>query len=143
VTRVPTLPPTEGVPVIRTHFVDDALWERLKAEILSLTEEGFSADVEFVDDDAFAGAGEDEVVRSVPGRYPNTFPHPVLFVVDAVTAGTADHPVLVVDLDEEPEASFRSTPRGIQSIENNLSIANMDFDEFAAAADEDGIFRGF
>jgi len=28
-------------------------------------------------------------------------------------------------------------------IENNLSIANMDFWEFAAAVDEDGVHRGF
>jgi hypothetical protein len=29
------------------------------------------------------------------------------------------------------------------AVENNLSIANMDYDEFAAAVDEDGIFRDF
>jgi hypothetical protein len=28
-------------------------------------------------------------------------------------------------------------------IENNLSIANMDFEEFAENVDDDGIFRGF
>jgi hypothetical protein len=34
-------------------------------------------------------------------------------------------------------------PSEIQSIENNLSLANMDFEEFAESADKDGIFRGF
>jgi len=29
------------------------------------------------------------------------------------------------------------------SVENNLSIANMDFSEFADNVDKDGIFRGF
>jgi hypothetical protein len=29
------------------------------------------------------------------------------------------------------------------SVENNLSIANMDFIDFAESVDEDGIFRGF
>ncbi|MDH6214469.1 hypothetical protein M2283_001752 [Streptomyces pseudovenezuelae] len=29
------------------------------------------------------------------------------------------------------------------SIENNLSGANMDFEEFADAVDDDGVFRGF
>ncbi|WP_405166656.1 hypothetical protein OG203_17100 [Nocardia sp. NBC_01499] len=29
------------------------------------------------------------------------------------------------------------------SIENNISLADMDWDEFASAADDDGIFRGF
>jgi hypothetical protein len=28
-------------------------------------------------------------------------------------------------------------------VENNLSIANMDFEEFADAVGPDGIFRGF
>jgi hypothetical protein len=31
----------------------------------------------------------------------------------------------------------------IQSIQNNLSIANMDFEEFANSVDDDGVFRGF
>jgi hypothetical protein len=29
------------------------------------------------------------------------------------------------------------------SVENNLSLANMDFEEFANAVDVDGLFRGF
>ncbi|MFD5722284.1 DUF6924 domain-containing protein [Streptomyces sp. NPDC102256] len=29
------------------------------------------------------------------------------------------------------------------SIENNLSGANMDFEDFVGAVDEDGVFRGF
>jgi hypothetical protein len=31
----------------------------------------------------------------------------------------------------------------VQSIENNLSLANMDYAELRDAADPDGIFRGF
>jgi hypothetical protein len=138
-----TLPPTAAAPVLRIRFVEDALWERLQAEIVSPTEEGFRATVEFVDDRRFDGLGEGDVIKGVPGSYPGTYPHAVLFVVDAVTAGSPDDPILVIDAHDEPEPSFRSTPRGIQSIENNLSIANMDFEEFAAAADPDGIFRGF
>jgi len=38
---------------------------------------------------------------------------------------------------------FRAVPSQIQAIENNLSIANMDFEEFAESADESGVFRGF
>jgi hypothetical protein len=39
--------------------------------------------------------------------------------------------------------SFRATPATIQSIENNLTIANMDFEDFANAVDSGGVFRGF
>jgi hypothetical protein len=28
-------------------------------------------------------------------------------------------------------------------VENNLSLANMDWEDFAATVDEDGVFRGF
>jgi hypothetical protein len=34
-------------------------------------------------------------------------------------------------------------PRKTESIENNLSIGNMGFEEFAEAVDRDGTFRGF
>jgi hypothetical protein len=50
---------------------------------------------------------------------------------------------LVVDLFEEPGRTFRAVPSAIQSIENNLSIANMDFWEFADNVDAAGVFRGF
>jgi hypothetical protein len=48
-----------------------------------------------------------------------------------------------VDLYTEPECEFRAIPSQIQGIENNLSIANMDFAEFTDSVDEDGVFRGF
>jgi hypothetical protein len=49
----------------------------------------------------------------------------------------------VVDLYAEPGRTFRVVPRETWAVENNLSIANMDFAEFADRADPDGIFRGF
>ena len=49
----------------------------------------------------------------------------------------------MVDLWREPGREFRAVPAAVQAVENNLSIANMDFAEFAGAVDEDGIFRGF
>ncbi|MGW2328195.1 DUF6924 domain-containing protein [Streptomyces sp. NPDC001700] len=29
------------------------------------------------------------------------------------------------------------------SVENNLAISNMDFEEFASAVEDDGVLRGF
>jgi hypothetical protein len=54
-----------------------------------------------------------------------------------------EHPVAVVDLWHRPGRTFRVIPSQMWSIENNLSISNMDFFEFADAVDDDGIFRGF
>ena len=49
----------------------------------------------------------------------------------------------MVDLYGSRGRSFRATPSQIQAIQNNLSIANMGFEEFAEAVGEGGIFRGF
>ncbi|MFD8420360.1 DUF6924 domain-containing protein [Streptomyces sp. NPDC059668] len=37
----------------------------------------------------------------------------------------------------------RVTAAELWGIENNLSLANMDFEEFTGAAGNDGVFRGF
>jgi len=49
-----------------------------------------------------------------------------MFIVDAVTISTPEHPLLVV-----------------QAIEHNLSIANLDLFELAGSVGADGVFRGF
>jgi hypothetical protein len=53
------------------------------------------------------------------------------------------HQLLVVGLRENQGGDFRAIASAIQSMENNLSLSNMDFDEFASSVDEDGIFRDF
>jgi hypothetical protein len=139
-----SLPKTHSVPVVRVDFSDDAVWVQLKDEVLSPTVEGFGANVGFVEDRALAGLDEAALVGAMPNLYPGRYEHPVIFVVDSVTISLPEHPLLVIDLQEEDACEpFRSTPRQVQAIENNLSIANMDFDDFADAADGDGVFRGF
>lgn len=64
-------------------------------------------------------------------------------VADRKTISDPDHPLLTIDRFTEPGREFRAVPSQIQSIENNLSFANMDFAEFADSADDDGTFRGF
>jgi hypothetical protein len=54
-----------------------------------------------------------------------------------------EHLLLVIDLFGEKGREFRAEPSRIQSIENNLSIANMDFSDFAESCDPEGVFRGF
>jgi hypothetical protein len=140
---VADLPDTWCVPVIRADFSDDDVWARLKEEILSPTEEGFAANVEFVEDTTLVGLDEAAIAASYPRAYPHRYRHPVLFVVDHVAVSRRGHPVLVVNLNErDPSGPFRALPRQVQSIENNLSLANMDYSEFAQSAGADGIFRG-
>jgi hypothetical protein len=57
-----------------------------------------------------------------------------------------DQTVLFVDLNElsgQVGRAFRSIPSEVEAIVANLSLANMDFAEFADKVDPDGIFRGF
>lgn len=126
--------------VVRTDFSDDEVWEAIGAAILQLTEEGFGAQVEFVDDAMYRGVTKEQLLDLFPegDRRPFFF-----MVVDEVTVCSPEHPILVVDLWREPGRELRAVPAAVQSVENNLSIANMDFAEFADAVDEDGIFRGF
>ncbi len=66
-----------------------------------------------------------------------------LFVADTVTLASSEFPIVTIDLSEEPGRSFRVIANELWSVENNLSLANMDYNDFAEAADENGIFRGF
>jgi hypothetical protein len=65
-------------------------------------------------------------------------------VADAQTM--RDQTVLFADLSElsgQVGRTFRSIPAEVEAIVANLSLANMDFAEFADNIDADGIFRGF
>ena len=131
------LPRSDQALVIRTDFSDDSAWNTIVAAIRQPVE-GFYAYVDFVDDPAF---GELTVEQLVALR--DDLSKSYAIVADAVTMSDADHPLLVVDLIEEVGRTFRAVPSAVQSVENNLSIANMDFREFADNVDADGVFRGF
>ncbi|WP_234439515.1 MULTISPECIES: DUF6924 domain-containing protein [Streptomyces] len=66
-----------------------------------------------------------------------------VFLADATTLNDPDHPLLVIDLSNEPGETFRVPARWFPDVSANLSIANMDFVEFADATDESRTFRGF
>ena len=73
----------------------------------------------------------------------NISEHNFMFVVDKITLSHPDNPILVIDLIGEPGRTFRVIPSAMWGVENNLSIANMDFADFADHTDSDGIFRDF
>jgi uncharacterized protein DUF6924 len=138
------LPATWSVPVVRADFSSDDVWNRVRNEIAAPTDEGFGADVEFVERRALDGLDEAAIAGSCPRAYPHEYRHPVLFVVDALAMSQPEHPILVVNLNAGiSEGPFRALPRQVQAIQNNLSLANLDYREFARSAGQDGIFRGF
>jgi hypothetical protein len=137
------LPKTVDSPVVRTDFDNDDGWKTVCELIRQPVDDGFGEEffayVEFVDDPAFRDLTERGLLERVPGDFGHSF----LMVVDKATVGSPEFPILVMDLYDERGRTFRAIPSEIQGIENNLSIANMDFTEFADNVDADGVFRGF
>jgi Domain of unknown function (DUF6924) len=132
------LPVTRQSLVLRTDFSDESSWQSICAAIQAPVGD-FRAYVECVSDRAFEGVTSTDL----PSLVPEGWEHSFVFLVDRVALSSPEHPILVVDLHEEPGRSFRIVPREAWGVENNLSIANMDFSEFAGSVDPDGVFRGF
>jgi hypothetical protein len=130
-------PSSDKSLLLRTDFSDDAAWAAVCEAVQAPSEEGFQAHVDCVSDRAYDGLSVEQLVALVADD--RTF----AFVVDAITMTHVEQPVLVVDLCDEPGRTFRVIPREMWGVENNLSLANMDYHEFADNVDADGIFRGF
>jgi len=134
------IPATENALVLRTDFSDQAAWDRICAAIRKpVSIFRFHANVEFLDEPQYANITKDQLLKLIPPNYNHSF----IIVADQTAISQPDHPLLIIDLYERSGNEFRSIPSQIQGIENNLSIANMDFEEFSESIDEDGIFRGF
>jgi len=150
----------EHVPwVIRTDFSNDHKWAAVRKLIAApqiLVGMEFYANVKYVSDKKYSDVACNDLVHSLPGDYPGF----LCFLVDATTLSDAEHTILVVgftpnslnaeDYQRTPQQTpvadiktFRALPSEIPSIENNLSVANMDFEDFTRALDDDGVFRGF
>jgi hypothetical protein len=94
--------------------------------------------VDFLDEPEYEGLGVEQLMELVPQGSDHTY----LFVVDGTALSHPEQPILCLDLTDEPGRTFRVIPSEMWGVENNLSLANMDFDEFASLVDADGVFRG-
>jgi uncharacterized small protein (DUF1192 family) len=139
--------PEDGSLLIRTDFSDDDVWRVVcEAACAPTNPDGFEAYFGFVDDRQLDGATVEALLDVVDQGY--------FFVADTRTITDPEHPILVVNNDDpfdddDPEftlprgATFRVVPSEAWGPENNLSLANMDFEDFANSTDDDGVFRGF
>ena len=132
------LPVTDNALVIRAEFSDDVAWESIKSEITAPVGD-FRAYVDFVDDRELEGV----LAEMIPSLIQPGADRSFVFIVDRKTFTHPDHPILVVDLIDEPGKTFRVIPSEMWSVENNLSLANLDFADFAESVDDEGIYRGF
>jgi len=92
-----------------------------------------------INEHEYENATLEQILELVPPDSAHTF----LFIVDQTCIKHPENPLLVVDLYSERGRTFRAVPSQVNGIQSNLSIANMDWEEFADNVDEDGTFRGF
>ena len=126
--------------LIRTDFVDDAAWTALCDRVQQPDpDEGFCAVFVCIDDPQIGAmslaAIAAQVLADIGAR--------AIFIADKVAMTAPDHAVLCIKVDGVPLLSFRIIPTEIWGPENNLRLCNMDFADFAGAADAHGVFRGF
>jgi hypothetical protein len=140
-----SLPPALETLLVRTDFSDEAAWQRLRTVVTTPDEEhGFLASLHIVDDSAYRDLAAEQVVALAPAE------ENLLIVADQPALTGTEMPLLALCLSGddgdggEPGCDeLRVAAQQLWSIENNISLANMDWEEFVAAADDDGVFRGF
>ncbi|MBB2940544.1 hypothetical protein FB565_000248 [Actinoplanes lutulentus] len=124
--------------VIRTDFAHSGEWVRIRSAIAEpQTEDEFAALVTFVDDPANDGLTVPRLLEKVPAGSN----HAIAFLVDAKALTHPDSPVLVVNIRDG--ATFRAVPSEMWTVQSNLALANMDWEDFATSVNDDGILRGF
>jgi hypothetical protein len=128
-----------ATPVIRTDFTDEAAWKKIQRDVSATYMLGFSANVRFIDDKQYDGLSGQELLQTIPGLDE----YGCIFVADSTAMSAAEHHVLVLDPFNPDGNTFRVILSEAWGVENNLSLGNMDYSEFADSADPDGVFRGF
>ncbi|MDX2708807.1 hypothetical protein PV350_39055 [Streptomyces sp. PA03-6a] len=139
-----SLPQTDDTLLIRTDFSDQTAWQALHTAITTPNEDGFLPNVHVVDDPAYSDLTTEQVISLVPAV------DSLLIVADKTTLTTPDMPLLAVltyeeddDEAEQDHDELRVIAAELWSIESNISLGNMDWEEFVDAAGDDGIFRSF
>jgi hypothetical protein len=131
-----SLPQSDETLLIRTDFSDQEGWEALRTAVGTPDEDDFLANLHIVDDPAYRDATAEQLAALLP-------PDSLLIVADKLAITSPEQPLLCIHQGDEGSEQLRVIAEELWSIENNISLANMDWDEFTGAADDDGIFRGF
>ncbi|MGL4599626.1 MAG: DUF6924 domain-containing protein [Bacteroidia bacterium] len=131
------LPNSTNALVVRTDYSNDSVWKSICLKIREPEKEhGFIADIDFIDDTILNNSS----YYSSKDTTPN-YKHSFYFIADSITTVHKDHPILCVGLQQNSGLFFRVVPSSLWAVENNLSISNMNFEDFIYASDNDGIYR--
>lgn len=123
-------------PLVRTDFSDQEAWQALLTAVMTPNEDDFLANIHVVDDPACRDLTSEQVAALAPA-------HSLLVVADKAAVTSPEMPLLVIRLTDGGSDELRVIAEELWSIENNISLANMDWESFTDEADEDGVFRGF
>lgn len=137
----PTTLPLHAVNtlLVRTDYSDTDTWITVRNLIRQPTAEGFAANVDIIEDQSWTGLAPADVIRRL---YPDrSKTHALMILADAQTMRDPEHTLLCID--PQTLNSLRVIPSLLWSIENNLSLANLDWHDFAENTDKDGVLRGF
>jgi len=144
-----------ATPLLRSDFSDDAAWARVVAEVTKGADfgpgESYTPIIQPIEDGAFQGATSESLTEQHDGQ---AFGYVLLAdsrtMREAATSGELT--VVYVDLSVEPEdaaefgyelgRAFRCAVGEVATVEANLSISNLDFEDFADYVDQDGVYRG-
>lgn len=154
--RVAQLLADGPMPLIRTDFSSDEAWQRVVDEVSKESDivgdgDGYTPNIAPVSDPGLGSMTPEALASAWPREH-----HGYVILADERSmreaTSSGDLTVVFLDLsaDEEDEEesgwvfgrAFRCVASEVAGIEANLSIANVDFPDFADSADDDGVFRG-
>ena len=129
---------SEKAPLIRADFSSDNAWAALKAEA-SAPVGDFQANLEFIEDRSLDGLEVKGLAEALEDYHERSF----VFLADHISMTETGHPIICLDLFDGAGRTFRFISSQAWSVENNLSLGNMDFSDFVNSLDGSGVFRGF
>jgi hypothetical protein len=124
--------------LIRTDFSYDSVWQLIKDKIMS-PENEYEAVINFIDDKRF----ENLSLTQLPSFGSDQEEHDFVLLADSISMQNPENTILCVDLAETYGKHFRVIPSRLWSVANNLFMVNMEFNQFAEAVGQNGVFRGF
>jgi hypothetical protein len=131
-----SIPKTDKALLIRTDYSNEEYWRSLN-EIVQNPGNYFT-EVEIVNNKKLESANLEEIMALVQNATKHTF----MFIVDSIAINHPEKPILVVDLFTSPGQSFRIVASKLWLVINNLSIANLGFEDFKENVDKENIYRG-
>jgi hypothetical protein len=126
-----------ATPLLRTDSSRPDRWDALLRAIRVPNGLGFLASVSPLTDPRLEGLTVEQVRELPRAANAETF----VLVADTEALASEGFPILVVDVSGDDLPSFRVTAACLWAVENNLSLANVDWQELLDATAADGILR--